>query len=315
MTTTRLLLATLLAGVFSPALADEAADPAPANPAIRSADGVRIAASASPLVQQPGMRAVKNAPYSAEMVTERQQNLADGNQIVERHGTRSFRDGAGRTRQEVRDAKGELQLVTLHDPGTGTTWILRPQDRTATRIGDNAHWREVGRKAGEAARARIEQLRKEGKLPDAAQREAVIVKRVDGAEGDTRKDVRIQAAPLPGSFELTSLTGAFADAHWAARPVTKELGTREFDGVKATGRLRSYEIPAGAIGNRNPIVVSDERWFAQDLQITVYAKHSDPRTGEVVSRIENVKREEPAPELFVVPADYTVKDALQRVSR
>lgn len=299
MKTSRLMLAALLAGVFAPALADD----------------VPFAGSTSPLVQQVGVRSMKNAPYSAEMVTERQQNLSDGNQIVQRHSTKSFRDGAGRTRQEVLDAKGELELVTLHDPATGTTWILRPQDRSATRIGDNARWREVGRKAGEAARARIEQLRKEGKLPDAAQHEAVIVKRIDGAEGDSRKDVRIQAAPLPGRVELTSLTGAFADARWAARPATKDLGTREFGGIKAEGRLRSYEIPAGAIGNRNPIVVSDERWFAPDLQITVYAKHSDPRTGEVVSRIENVKREEPAADLFVVPPDYTVKDALQRVSK
>ena len=44
-----------------------------------------------------------------------------------------------------------------------------------------------------------------------------------------------------------------------------------------------------------------------DLQVTVYTKHSDPRSGDLVFRLENVKREEPAAALFAVPADYTVR--------
>jgi hypothetical protein len=60
-------------------------------------------------------------------------------------------------------------------------------------------------------------------------------------------------------------------------------------------------------------VVSDESWYAPELQVTVYSKHSDPRSGERVYRLANLKREEPAASLFAVPADYTVKDPLLKL--
>jgi hypothetical protein len=64
----------------------------------------------------PGMRmhgkAVKGMPYGAEVVSERQQNLADGNQIVHKSSSMSYRDGAGRTRQEVLNDKGEVMTIT-----------------------------------------------------------------------------------------------------------------------------------------------------------------------------------------------------------
>ena len=95
---------------------------------------------------------------------------------------------------------------------------------------------------------------------------------------------------------------------WAKKATRRDLPPREIDGIKATGQLRSYEIPAREVGNRNAIVVSDETWYAPELRITLSSKHSDPRTGDAVFRIENLKREEPAPALFVLPADYTVKE-------
>jgi hypothetical protein len=111
------------------------------------------------------------------------------------------------------------------------------------------------------------------------------------------------------------IAGAFGDMKWAGKASTKDLGTRDFDGIKAEGKLRSYEIPAGEVGNKNPITVSDETWYAPDLQVTVYSKHSDPRSGENVYRLANVKREEPAAALFTVPADYTVKDVMANVKK
>src|SRR5215471_17331579 len=43
---------------------------------------------------------VKNAPYSAEAVTETIQTLADGNRIVQNSTSKIYRDSAGRTRRE-----------------------------------------------------------------------------------------------------------------------------------------------------------------------------------------------------------------------
>jgi hypothetical protein len=198
MKTTPLVLALLLAGLAVPALAQESAGP-------------------MFIVRGAHVASLKNAPYSAQMVTERQQNLSDGNQIASHRTTLAYRDSAGRTRQEVADDKGEVKTVTIHDPVAGVTWILKPQDRTATKIarpGEAARLAarqaaeaarklgDAGRRSGEEARARIEQMRKDGTLPTIERhkledgKEEIIVKRVvrtDGAAAQGgAQDVRIQ---------------------------------------------------------------------------------------------------------------------------
>jgi hypothetical protein len=343
MTTKKLLLAALLACTFAPVFGADI-DEQPGQPRIerhivtRHGDEVRInfdnmaaipgAAHRGLAGAMMGMSAkpVKNAPYSAETVSERQQNLADGNQIVRTTSSMSYRDAAGRTRQEIRDDKGEVKAVTIRDTVAGVTYILHPQDKTATKVSGNL---AMGRAAGEAARERIEQLRKEGKLPVVEHKtgpngEEIIIKRVERPDGDAQarvqKDVRIVVqkpgeAGAPAREMNIQIGSAFNDMKWMANATTKDLGTREFDGVKAEGKLRSYEIPAGEVGNRNPIVVSDESWYAPDLQVTLYAKHSDPRSGDFVYRVQNLKRGEPAAALFTVPSDYQVKDVMANMKR
>jgi hypothetical protein len=342
MKTKQLLLAALLASLALHAWAE---DDAPAQPPVLrrivTSDGIAMQSAgpgsaimiaphgAGTMIVQGKMSAypIKNAPYSAQMVTEHQQNLSDGNQITRQNATMSYRDSAGRTRHEIRDTAGGTRVVNIYDPVAGVSWILKPQDRTATKIPNGA---AAGRLAGEAARARIEQMRKDGTLPTVERRklddgrEEIIVKRVERADGEARQqvrqDVRIEVLNSldkngPALRDLQSrlaplTAGAFADMKWASKATSRELGSRDFNGVKAEGKLRSYEIPAGEIGNRNAIVVSDETWYAPDLQVTVYSKHSDPRSGDTVFRLENLKREEPAASLFAVPSDYTVRDPL-----
>jgi hypothetical protein len=315
MTIKPIALAALLAGLYAPALAQDTHSRAPDGALTFHFDKMDFDARGGVATMRSNI--VKTAPYSAQMVTERMQTLADGNQIATRRTTMTYRDSAGRTRQEIRDDKGDVITVTINDPVNGTNLILHPRDRTAVRIDTAA----TARAAADAARAKIDQMRKDGTLPEG--KEDIIVKRVQGLDdaerqriqrdvriqvskalaenGTTLRDVQMQVAPL--------VNGAFADVKWSAKATTKDLGTRDFGGIKAEGKLRSYEIPAGAIGNRNAIVVADETWTAPDLQVTVYTKHSDPRSGDVVFRLENVRREEPAAALFTVPADYTVREA------
>jgi hypothetical protein len=42
----------------------------------------------------------------------------------------------------------------------------------------------------------------------------------------------------------------------------------------------------------------------------VFTKHSDPRSGDFVFKLDKLRREEPPAALFTVPADYTVTDPL-----
>jgi hypothetical protein len=267
-----------------------------------------------PLMPMHG-KAVKNAPYSAEAVSEQLQRLADGNEISRTSTTMNYRDSSGRTRQEIRDADGEIRSVTLYQPADGVTYLLNPRLKSATKVADPS---SAARAAGAgAAQARLAQLRADGKLPErrADGGDEVIVKGIERSDGDTRKQfqekVRIQIADsMAGARIGPAMAGAFGDVRWAARASTRELGSKEIEGIKAEGKLRSYEIPAGEIGNRNAIVVSNESWYAPELKVTVYSKHSDPRSGERIYRLSNIKREEPPPALFVVPPDYSVRDVL-----
>jgi hypothetical protein len=328
MNTRTLLLATLLATLFgaNAAIAGEADAPEAAVTADEPGPLRRIdvapggAGALAGAGIRMGGKVVKNLPYSAEVISERQHNLADGNQIASKNVSYSYRDSAGRTRQEARDDKGEIRAVTIHDPVAGATYVLNPRNKTATQIGAP---HGLGPLAAGAARARIEQLRKEGKLPPP--RNEIVLRRSDNDDDNVRiavdgnAPIHIDApsasgrAGNPRELILGPLGGAFNDMKWARKASSRELGTREIDGVRAEGKLRSYEIPAGEVGNRNPIVVSDEIWFAPELQITVLTKHSDPRSGDNIYRLASLKRDEPAASLFAVPADYTVKDALANV--
>lgn len=89
---------------------------------------------------------------------------------------------------------------------------------------------------------------------------------------------------------------------------TESLGIQKIDGIDAEGTRTVNTIPAGALGNERPIDIISERWFSPELQIVVLTRHSDPRTGESVYRLENINRSEPHADLFRVPSDYSVTE-------
>jgi hypothetical protein len=87
-----------------------------------------------------------------------------------------------------------------------------------------------------------------------------------------------------------------------SRPVT--LGERKVDGETVAGRRIEAMIPAGAMGNAQPIRMSAEQWYGTDLQVVVEATYRDPRTGETRYRLSDIDRAEPDASLFEVPKNY-----------
>lgn len=92
------------------------------------------------------------------------------------------------------------------------------------------------------------------------------------------------------------------------RKKIESLGKKIIEGVEAEGRRSTMTIPVGEIGNTLPIEIIDENWYSPDLQILVMTRHSDPRSGETIYRLTNIKRSEPDRSLFGVPTDYTIVD-------
>jgi len=89
---------------------------------------------------------------------------------------------------------------------------------------------------------------------------------------------------------------------------TESLGNQTMEGVLVEGKRITRTIPAGQIGNSQPIQIISEVWTSPDLQVTVMSKHSDPRFGETTYQLTGIQRVEPDHSLFEVPPGYTVKN-------
>ena len=99
------------------------------------------------------------------------------------------------------------------------------------------------------------------------------------------------------------------DVRAVAGEKVEPLGTRVIEGVEAEGVRVSSSVPAPA-GGGQPGRVVYERWYSHELRRDVLIKCSDPRFGEAVYRLTGIKRGEPSPDLFTVPAGYRIEPAL-----
>jgi hypothetical protein len=101
---------------------------------------------------------VKNAPFSADVVTETSHTLADGNHIRQTLNLKVYRDGEGRTRREqaVRlnglapDANMQ-QMVFINDPVAGVAYSLNARERTGIKSQRGGAERGPGPRAPENA--------------------------------------------------------------------------------------------------------------------------------------------------------------------
>ena len=160
------------------------------------------------------------------------------------------------------------------------------------------------------------------------------------SEGRVRREMTVPAGPWSDSSSATThvifISDPVANANYILRPdaktaekftpptngdrpnrngkqdrhgndeTTVSLGTQTIGGVQAEGTRITRTIPAGAIGNQNPIQIVIERWYAPSLQMYVMSKRSDPRFGETTFQLANVQASEPAATQFQVPSDYSV---------
>jgi hypothetical protein len=229
-----------------------------------------------------GGKPVAGSPYSAEQITEHVQALADGNRIVNTTTTHHYRDSQGRTRTEVVFPNGASsgesnKMITIDDVVAGTVYNLQTGTKTAFRLPSPRIFEESGN------RSKTEQLTVAPLLPSPPPPPPI-------ANG---------APPM-----MISTAGRLPKAD-----LNKEsLGTQEINGVSANGTRMTSTIPAGAIGNDNPIQVVSESWYSPELKMVVKSVQNDPRMGQTTVNLTNLNRTEPDPSLFQIPSDYAVSD-------
>ncbi len=166
---------------------------------------------------------VKNAPYTANAVTERTQTLGDGNRIVNKSASSVARDSQGRTRHEETLGKvGDLPLkglkvISIHDPVAGTSFVFKS--------GGNAETQETH---GDPKVVRVEERKNVRVFTTGPQKgfafeqsgdvkhESLGTKTIEGVSAEGKRETRTIAAGAIGNerpIEIISETWYSPELH------------------------------------------------------------------------------------------------------
>jgi hypothetical protein len=249
---------------------------------VRSSNSARVVGGVGSFMV-PGLGGVKGRPFSADVIEETDQFLADGNHIHrETHG-KIFRDSEGRSRVETEFGGMMLGKSLVHiqisDPVQNTSIFLDPQQKIAL-----VH--HFGERSGGGTELkppqRVTGIAQPGARPPATDSQA-LVQRLGDRQG-------------PRS------NGQFSH---------EDLGTMEIDGFTVRGTRFTNTFPAGSRGNDQPMTTTNERWYSDELRLELLTKSSSPESGQHTRKLVNISSGDPDPLVFQVPADYTVREQQQ----
>ena len=234
---------------------------------------------------------VTGAPYSAQIVTETVQPFTDGNSITHTSTSTVYRDSQGRTRREQninvvgpsQVSGSPIQFITIDDPVAGVHYTLNPNKMIATQMATSG---TAPATVGGTLATKI--------IPsDGSNVSITYFSSGDGVSAGGR-----------GGSSAISVAGEVS----ASNVTSESLGAETIQGLSCLGTRVTRTIPAGQIGNAQPILITTDKWYSQDLQIEVKTVHSDPRTGTTTTALVNLSRNEPNPTMFTVPPGYTINN-------
>jgi hypothetical protein len=90
--------------------------------------------------------------------------------------------------------------------------------------------------------------------------------------------------------------------------VTSDLGKRTEGAMTLVGKRVTGTIPAGKVGNDQPLTVTGDVWVDAQLKVMVEEVEQDPLAGERRVELTNIHGEEPDAKVFEIPAGYTVRE-------
>ena len=216
-------------------------------------------------------------PYTAEFKTTSVSTLANGTSITRETKSIQARDSQWRSfnqsempTQPVGGSHSVDTMGSINDPveGTETNWQSRTHEAWIT------------------------------KLPPLDQRHGCW------ADDSGTRRAMYDLGRLP------SQPGAGTGAQRPQQPQQSQpenVGTTMIQGVEAVGRRFTRTIPAGQIGNDQPMVITNEFWSAPSLDGLVLKSVNDDPRGKTTREITHLDLGEPDPALFQPPAGYEVK--------
>ena len=213
---------------------------------------------------------IKGAPFSAQVVIEDTQTLAGGGHISRKATGALYRDGEGRTRREL-PGEGATEMVLITDPVASVNYHLHLFQQKALKVTIE----------GDADSEHIRAEKRVAKEMEEKHRaeEVALKRKVEQGGNKVEPEKKIES-----------------------------LGTQAIEGTQATGTRVTITVPAGREGNDRPFDIVYEKWYSPDLQMIVMSKHSDPRSGDHVYMLTNIKTVEQPRSLFEVPPGFTVSE-------
>ena len=274
---------------------------------------------------------VKGNPYSAREVREFKQTLGDGT-VISRQSTRLLaRDREGRLRQELRQADGTAR-VYINDPVAKEVLIMDPQKKLACKAGFDKvaindcfnqtkdDWKPLGfsfnsGKNGVGMMTANDDLVVE--VSPHAQIIDLTQKTLSGLKVPIAPVAPVSpvapVAPVPPVPPMSALPysrstpGGITNSE--NKTVTREKKTKQtYEGVTVDTDRTVETIAAGSIGNNKAIESVYERYYSPDLKMAVYVRRNDPRNGESLYRMMDIKRTDPDANVFKVPSGYSVTE-------
>jgi hypothetical protein len=227
-----------------------------------------------------GNQVVTGAPYSATITSEFQQTLPDGNKIERKTTTAVYRDSQGRTRREQ-----TLPAIGKYSASSNAPQAIFINDPVA------------------GVSYVLDPARKTARQMPGPKMKFFA----GGPERPARGAVAV--GPGPGG----PLPGKRLERAQDPNVTTESLGAQNIEGILVQGSRVTRTIPAGSVGNQNPIRVTSERWYSPDLMLNLSVKNTDPMRGTNSTTLSNIRRDEPSASLFQVPSDYTVKEPPNRM--
>ncbi len=231
-----------------------------------------------PIQPHPGM------PFSADHILTQVQILPDGRRItLPDQISKHYRNSLGLTRLDMyvtpvsgaKSAQPVIMNITIFDPINGARYLLNPNKKSALKF----------------------PLPKRSEVPNPLDVLAAVAGILMGP---------VEQASAPGTAPIS---GHGVDESEGPPSQNESLGTKTIEGVTAVGRRTTMTYTADKTNNNRGFVTISEAWESPELgMMMVLTKHSDSRSGELTTRLTNIRRTEPDPSLFVVPADYTMEE-------
>lgn len=238
-----------------------------------AAQNAGLPANAPPLAVSPRPASVPNLPFTADVVTRFERTLDNGQSVVRDTHSRVMRDSQGRVRTETALPNSDkVERITIQDPAQNQVITLDARTNTATIFhpadATGAKTSAVGGTSG-----------------------STVI-----AQNGTGSSTAIHMNSRPLSSAMVS-----------GSSMTSSLGTKTMDGVQVEGTRTKRTAPNGNAGSEAAQSVS-ETWYSPELKMTMSSDSDNGPRGHSSMRVTSLVRSEPAPQLFQIPADYTIKD-------